>query len=162
MLRVPRRAVGEAFVESWELLARESLRDLVARYNSAGDAGRLDAMMALFCEDAVLEIDGREQCGVGAIRETFAEAARSTEAGHARFIRHFTATHQIDVEDPTRARGRCYFQTLTERGLDHWGRYVDVYRCEDGRWRFARRRVVLEGFVPGGWADRTQARLRES
>ena len=60
------------------------------------------------------------------------------------------------------ARGRCYFQTLTERGLDHWGRSVDMYRCDEGPWLLERRRVVLEGLVPGGWADRTRARLRES
>ncbi len=149
-------------MESWELRARESIRDLVARYNGYGDVGRLDAMLALFRDDAVLELDGREHCGVVAIRETFTAAAQSTAAGHARYIRHFTATHQIDVEDPVHARGRCYFQTLTERGLDHWGRYVDIYRCDEGAWLLSRRRVVLEGLVPGGWADRTRARLRES
>lgn len=149
-------------MEPWELGSRESIRDLIARYNTAGDAGRLEAMLELFCDDAVLEVDGREHCGIDAIRATFAAAAQSTVDGHASYIRHFTATHEIEVEDPARARGRCYFQTLTERGLDHWGRYVDVYRCDQGSWRFARRRVVLEGLVSGGWADRTRARLRES
>ena len=31
-------------MESWELVARESVRDLVARYNANGDSGRFDEM----------------------------------------------------------------------------------------------------------------------
>ena len=63
---------------------------------------------------------------------------------------------------PVRARGRCYFAVLTEDGLDHWGRYVDVYARDpaDGTWRFAHRRISLDGSVPGGWADRAERRRR--
>ena len=42
----------------WELVARESIRDLVARYNANGDSGRFDQVMALFAPDAVMEIEG--------------------------------------------------------------------------------------------------------
>ncbi len=42
-------------MESWELDAREQIRDLVARYNAKGDAGRLDDMLELFAPDAELE-----------------------------------------------------------------------------------------------------------
>ncbi len=51
---------------------------------------------------------------------------------------------------------------LTERGLDHWGRYVDRYLREPDRWRFARRKVTIDGSVPGGWADRVEAKLHGS
>jgi hypothetical protein len=140
-------------VEPFELEARESIRDLVARYNANGDAGRFDAMLALFAEDATLELADGVHRGRAAIRTVFEGAARRTGApGRAAFIRHFVATHQIDVLSESEARGRCYFAVLTERGLDHWGRYVDEFRRSDGLWLFQRRQVTVDAAVPGGWA----------
>ena len=140
-------------MEGFELEARESIRDLVARYNACGDSGRFDAMLALFAEDAVLEVPDGTHTGRAAIRAFFESVASRTGPGRgARFVRHFTATQQIDVVSEREARGRCYYAVLTERGLDHWGRYVDAYRCEGGRWLFARRQVTLDAKVEGGWA----------
>jgi uncharacterized protein (TIGR02246 family) len=140
-------------MEPWELDARESIRDLVARYNANGDAGRFDAMLELFAEDAVLEVPGRRIEGRAAIRAFFEGVARG-EGGRprVRVLRHFTATHQIDLVSRTEAHGRCYYQVLTEHGLDHWGRYTDVYRKVGGRWVFAHRSASLDGAVPGSWA----------
>lgn len=140
-------------MEVWELIARESIRDLVARYNSAGDAGRIDDLLALFGADASLEVDGDVRRGRAAVRERFAAAAASTRRRPGALLRHFTATHQIDLADRQSATGRSYFLVLTENGLDHWGRYLDEYVCVAGPWRFARRVVRLDGRVPGGWAD---------
>ncbi len=142
-------------METWELEARECIRDLVARYNANGDSGRFDPMLALFAEDAVLEVLGERIEGREAIRAYFEGVARGGEERPAvRLMRHHTATLQIDVESPDAARARCYFQVFTEAGLDHWGRYVDAFRRVDGRWLFAQRTVSLDGCVPGGWADR--------
>ena len=140
-------------METWELIARESVRDLVARYNASGDAGRFDTMLELFTEDAVLVVpDGTHQ-GRENIRVFFESVATGNgRRPGVRLIRHFTATHQIDVLDPHAARGRCYYQVLTDAGLDHWGRYVDRYRRTDAGWRFQERRVSIDGTVPGGWA----------
>ena len=138
-------------MEAWELEARESIRDLVARYNASGDAGRFDPMLELFAEDAELEVPGRTLRGRAAIRAFFEEVARGGGRPAVRVLRHHTATHQIDVLGPDEARGRCYFQVLTERGLDHWGRYVDAYRRRAGRWVFQSRRVSVDGAVPGAW-----------
>ena len=132
-------------MESWELDAREQIRDLVARYNAKGDAGRLDEMLELFAPDGELEFEARVYRGRDEIRAMFADAVRSTVERSGGLARHFTATHQIDFVDRERAHGRCYFQVLTESGLDHWGRYVDAYRRVDGRWRFATRRIDLDG-----------------
>ena len=44
----------------WELVAREQIRDTLARYNWAGDAGRLDELAETFCADGVLEIRGQQ------------------------------------------------------------------------------------------------------
>jgi uncharacterized protein (TIGR02246 family) len=141
-------------VEPFELAARESIRDLVARYNTNGDSGRFDEMLALFADDAVFEFEGGVHRGKPAIRAYFEGVAKRTGAGGAaKFVRHFTATHQIDVLSEHEARGRCYFAVLTERGLDHWGRYVDEYRRSGERWLFARRKVTVDAAVPGGWAE---------
>jgi uncharacterized protein (TIGR02246 family) len=142
-------------MELWELIARETIRDLVARYNANGDSGRFDPMLALFAEDAVLETPGSVQRGKVAIRVFFTDVAKRTgSGGAAAFVRHFTSTHQIDLVSETEARGRCYYAVLTERGLDHWGRYLDEYRKLDGRWLFWRRKVTLDAAVPGGWGSR--------
>jgi len=144
-------------VEAWECAAREAIRDLVARYNANGDAGRFDAVLALFADDAVLVTPDAAHRGRAAIRALFESTARRTgdadAGGRARLVRHFTSTHQIDVESENEASGRCYYAVLTERGLDHWGRYVDAYRRVDGAWLFAQRRVSVDAAVPGGWGD---------
>lgn len=149
-------------VKVWELEAREQIRDLVARYNANGDSGRFDAMMVLFCENAVMEIQGQSYHGVDEIRSLFSAVAEETREGaRARFIRHFTATHQIDILDERRARGRCYYQTLTDRGLDHWGRYLDDYLRVGDSWLFEKRCVSVDGRIEGGWSDQANTRLGE-
>ena len=45
-------------MEMWELVAREQIRDTLARYNWSGDAGRLEGLAETFCVDGVLEIRG--------------------------------------------------------------------------------------------------------
>ena len=60
-------------------------------------------------------------------------------------VRHFVATHQIDLEDETHARGRSYFVVIMPHGVDHWGRYLDEYGVRDGRWLITRRRAVSDG-----------------
>ncbi len=146
-------------MEPWEIEARECIRDLVARYNANGDSGRIDPMMELFAKDAVMTV-GPDQSyeGSDAIRAFFGGVAQGTRSersqpGSAQYIRHFTATHQIDVESESQARGRCYFVVLTDRGLDHWGRYLDEYRRIDGRWLFWRRVCRTDGRVEGSWAS---------
>jgi len=145
-------------MEPWELAARESIRDLVARYNANGDSGRFDPLIDLFAEDAVMELPNGRHEGRAAIRAMFEAVAEGTGEGaeaRARFIRHFTATLQIDVHDEREATSRCYYAVLTDRGLDHWGRYIDRYRCVEGRWLFWHRKVTLDAGIPDGWGGST-------
>jgi hypothetical protein len=140
-------------LELWELIARESIRDLVARYNANGDTGRFAQLLELFADDAVMEVgDGRYQ-GHDEIRmlfmgtqDTFKGA--SSAGGPPPYVRHFTATLQIDLIDGSHATGRCYFQVLMSHGLDHWGRYLDEYEERDGKWLFTRRRATQDGSTP--------------
>jgi 3-phenylpropionate/cinnamic acid dioxygenase small subunit len=150
-------------VELWELVARESIRDLVARYNANGDSGRFEQMLTLFADDAVMEIvsaDGevRRFEGVDEIATIFTgtkagwdDAAASTQAHH--HIRHFVATHQIDLVDTTHATGRSYYAVIMGHGLDHWGRYLDDYEEREGRWRITRRRATSDGRTAGGFTE---------
>ena len=137
------------------LLAREAIRDLVARYNSTADTGRFHETMELFAPDAVMETLDETHEGRDAIRAMF-EGVKGSNTEHAgsvpRYLRHFTGTHQIDVLTPTTAKGRCYYQVLMPHGLDHWCRYVDGYGVVDGRWVFTHRRVTVDGSVDHGWA----------
>ena len=69
-----------------------------------------------------------------------------------------STNHKIELEAPDRARGEAYFLVVTDRGVDHWGRYRDEYRRENERWRFAHRRAKLDGFAPDSWtAERRRA-----
>jgi SnoaL-like domain len=144
-------------MDSSEVLARESIRDLVARYNSNGDSGRFDEVLALFADDAVMELPGGVLYeGLEMIATVFTGTQQNLKTlpaeGVPTYIRHYTATHQIDILDGQSARGRCYYQVLMPHGLDHWGRYLDSYTFRDGRWLFSRRKVTMDGFVdvPGG------------
>ena len=144
-------------MEQWELVARESIRDLVARYNANGDSGRFEPLMELFAPDAVMELSGEVYAGHERIRSIFTSTAENITAQPAPasapvHLRHSTATLQIDVESPTVARSRCYYTVLMAHGLDHWGRYIDEFGVIDGRWRFTRRQVFTDGVTPGGWA----------
>ncbi len=143
-----------------ELIAREAARDLVARYNACGDANLLEEMIALFAEDAVMDVGewGRHE-GKAAIRTFFEGVRRPAKPGSAaerRIIRHFTATHRIDVESPEKTRGQCYFAVFTNDGVDHWGRYIDQYKKVGDHWLFAHRQVIVDAVTPGGWAEARQ------
>ena len=133
-----------------DLLARESIRDLVVRYNSYGDSGLFDRMLGLFAPGAVAEIGDEVYQGQRAIGRAFSRVPVHTSKPGRRpeYLRHCTATHQIDLVDETTATGRCYFFVLTAVGLDHWGRYLDEYGVINDEWRFTRRRVLTDAHSP--------------
>jgi 3-phenylpropionate/cinnamic acid dioxygenase small subunit len=151
-------------MELWELIARESIRDLVARYNANGDSGRFPQMLQVFADDASMELvaaDGtvRRYDGIEQVATIFTEAKDNWDAGARasgatdtaeatkprHHIRHCTSTHQIDLVDETHAVGRCYFFVIMAHGLDHWGRYIDEYGVRDGRWVITLRRALSDG-----------------
>lgn len=143
-----------------EVLARESIRDLVARYNSYSDTGRFDPLWGLFADDAVMETgnageDLTRYDGLSGIKQIFEGAqsrvATQLETAGPTYIRHFTATHQIDLVAADHAEGRCYFAVIIDNGLDHWGRYVDRYVRIGGDWKFAHRRVTVDGRAATSW-----------
>ena len=142
-------------MEAWELDAREQIRDLVAAYNAYGDRGRFDELLALFADDASMDIgDGVTYEGVDAIRSIFTDTRNSVvDADGPKFLQHHTSGLLLAVADREHATGHAYFTVMTDRGIDHWGRYQDAYRLVDDAWQFASRRVRTDGRTPGGWAD---------
>ncbi len=141
-------------MELWELAAREAIRDLVAAYAQAVDGGRLDELIELFTPDGVLETpDTEAHRGRAAIRARIAGAQHAlADTTASALIRHHVSNLRIVVTGPQDATGEAYFFVLTAHGPDHWGRYRDRYTLVDGRWRFAHRRVRLDGWAPDSWA----------
>ena len=158
-------------MEVWELVARESIRDCIARYNANGDSGRIDEMVGVFAPDGIMETgsgryEGRD--AIHAFMSSVADRGRPDWAaseesvimtptqewlarGRVPFIRHFTATTQIDVLDETHAKARSYYLFLTVHGLDHWGRYLDEFAPVDGKWLITHRREMTDAAFSGGW-----------
>ncbi|WP_155976932.1 nuclear transport factor 2 family protein [Nocardia sp. 348MFTsu5.1] len=135
-----------------ELLVREAARDLVARYNAYGDAGKIDLQTQLFAPAARFEYrDGDEQLVIQG-RNEIAEFMQSmqkrwieesTSVGNSAYVFHSATTHIIDVEDESHASGQAYVSLLRATGLVEWGIYRDEYVRLDEGWRFARRSVKV-------------------
>lgn len=134
-----------------EAAAREAIRDLIARYNHAGDRGRMDALVDCFAGDAVLEVVPEPPLhGSEAIRAFFEGVMREFAAASERVLmRHHVSSTRITLESSDAGAASSYFLVMTEIGLDHWGTYQDEVRREEGRWLFARRKVRVDGYAEG-------------
>jgi hypothetical protein len=134
-----------------ELLAREAIRDTMAKYNAAGDRLKVDDYAACFAEDGIMEAqhanpdlafryEGRE-----AIRAWQARWLERTLAGEkvheASFARHHLTTCNIDLTGPDTARARTYWIAWTDIGPDHAGLYLDSFRKVGDQWLIAHRLV---------------------
>jgi hypothetical protein len=144
-------------MELWELAARERIRDTLARYNWSGDALRL---AQTFCEDGELELRGSEPVrGRAAIVAILGGAVASPNAtaqasGVKRIVRHNVTNIRFTDVTPHEARVSCYFTVFTEIGLDHFGRYREVFVPTGDEW------LIRHRFVSTDWSapDSTMAR----
>src|SRR5262245_8020248 len=155
-------------MELWELVARERIRDTLARYNWSGDAFELSELAAAFCPDGRLEIrrqatlEGREAI-VAYLGGTLGGGGDSDEARRAvlqaaaeasgvkRIVRHNLTNLRFLEVTPERARVASYFTVVTEIGLDHYGRYRDTLVPVGGsdEWLIAHRLVSTDWRSPG-------------
>lgn len=148
-------------MELWELAAREHIRDTLARYNWSGDALRLDDLAQTFCEDGKLELRGSEPVrGRAAIVELLGgvvtgPSTAGAATGVKRIVRHNVTNVRFTDVTPQEARVACYFTVFTEIGLDHYGRYRDVFVPVGDDW------LIRHRFVSTDWSapDSTMARL---
>lgn len=140
-------------MEVWELVARERIRDTLARYAHCADTGRFAELVVLFTEDGVLEIDGRPPLQGRDAIETFLTGTKSNLATTlARpLIRHHVSSVRIEVHSPDAASAASYFLAITERGPDHWGRYRDRLVRVGDQWLFRHRRVRPDGHASNSW-----------
>jgi hypothetical protein len=147
-------------MDASEAIAREQIRDVISRYNHAGDRGDLEALVRCFREDGVLELENEDACaGRAAILSRLSRVVSGSRArGERAFVRHHVSSVKIELTGSDTATAASYFLVFTEIGLDHWGRYLDrLARC-DGAWLFAHRKVRLDGAAP----DSRMAAVRTS
>jgi len=152
-------------VETWELVAREQIRDTLARYNWSGDAGRLDGLAETFCADGVLEIRGLEPLRgrseiVAFLGGVTGNVARS--APIKPIVRHNIANALFTGLTPDEAHVSSYFTVVTHIGLDHFGRYRDVFVPDGDTWLIKHRTVSTDWSAADSTMARTApTRLRE-
>lgn len=112
-------------------------------------------MAQLFAPDGVLEIGAESFSGPDEVLGLFTRT--SGQFADADFLpaRHHLSSIHVEPQPDGSAKAYACFQFIGTRGLDHWGTYRDVVvpapqAAADGEgWRFARRRVITEGFAPG-------------
>lgn len=122
-------------MDNAELRTRVGAAHLLASYQYFADSGRLGPLVELFLPDAVFRINDDTNVGRDAIEAYFRSAGESFR------------TVDIDPHAEGGAATYAYFQYIGIRGLDHWGTYRDEVVEVNGTWRFARRRVTVEGFA---------------
>jgi SnoaL-like protein len=141
-------------VETWELVAREQIRDTLARYNWSGDAGRIDDLAETFCADGVLEIrglaplSGRSEIAafLGGVTGNVATGANDAEVKP--IVRHNIANVLFTELTPNQAHISSYFTVVTHLGLDHFGRYRDTLVPDGDTWLIKHRKVSTDWAAP--------------
>jgi uncharacterized protein (TIGR02246 family) len=132
------------------LESRNAITELATRYAIACDEQDLDALVALFTEDAVMDSTSGRMRAVGraGIRALFTRtlATRGPSC-------HWT--HDVlvrpDASDSDQASGIVYSHAeTTPDGVPSVAafRYADRYRREQGVWRFSRREIAYLYYVP--------------
>ena len=134
-----------------ELLAREAIRDTLAKYNVSGDRLKIDDYAACFTEEGIMEAEHED--AAFAFRYEGREAIRAWQrrwldrtlngpgVHQATFARHHLSTCKIDLTGPDTASVRTYWTAWTNVGPDHAGYYLDTFRKVGDEWLIAHRRV---------------------
>ena len=121
--------------------AELAIRNLVARYADAVTRGDGRAWLATWAADGAWQILGQKARGRTAVSALWEQLTRGFE-----FVVQLPVSGSIRVDAET-AMGRW---TVIEQGkmvggggFHSLGIYDDLYRCEDGEWRFDERRLHL-------------------
>ena len=135
----------------WELVAREQIRDTLARYNWAGDAGRLEELAETFRADGVLEIRGSQPLHGRSEIVAFLSGVTGKIAIAADvkpIVRHNVANVRFTELTRDQADVSCYFTVITHIGLDHIGRYRDTLVRDGDTWLIKHRKVSTDWAAP--------------
>jgi hypothetical protein len=130
-------------------MAREQIRDRMARYNIARDSDDLPAFLDCFTEDVVFEaplfcLRSKAEIQAFYAHKFYPKAGTPVP----RFRRHNLGTCQIDLTGPTTANARTYYVVYTDLGVDHCGFYADRFRVENGSWLIAYRAAWMDWCHP--------------
>jgi hypothetical protein len=143
-----------------DLLAREAIRDTMAKYNHSGDSLRAEDFAACFTEDGVLESASQggfhyaSRAEILAWQSSWRDRPASAETPRgAKFVRHNLTTSRIELTGPESAKGRTYWVVMTDIGPDHCGVYTDQFRKVGGEWLISHRRVRTDW-----WAEKSHFR----
>ncbi|MEU0237291.1 nuclear transport factor 2 family protein [Nocardiopsis sp. NPDC006198] len=119
------------------LFDRADICDLLAEFVRRLDDRDFTGYAALFTEDGVLRMPGREHRGRAGLAE-YVEA----DLGHYHRTHHLSANHRVEV-DGDRATSRSSMHAVHLRSADDptdwWsvgGRYDNTYRRVGTAWRF--------------------------
>jgi ketosteroid isomerase-like protein len=125
---------------------RLDLLDLYARYSDAEEAGDVDAVLALFVEDGVLESPRGRFQGQAMLRAVYGTLV-AILAGKV----HVNFSHVVTGEGAA-AEGRAKFLVVAASppALLTTGSYADTFRKEGGAWKFVVRRLRVAGEMPEG------------
>jgi hypothetical protein len=139
------------FVQLWEIMVRESVRQTLADYTAGTDRNRLEDIAACFAPDGVLKISaGDPMIGPDAIVAGLGGQVSRFAAGPVPLthVRHHVSSMRFGVVTRDRVEVSSYFLAVTNIGVDHWGRYRDVLVPVGDRWLFASREATADGFSP--------------
>lgn len=131
--------------DSQRIAIRLALEDLNADFVHFLDYGNVDALIDLFCEDAIYTHGERRSEGRAEIADLFRKRASSG----TRTSRHLYSGLRLEIDDATQARGSSVCLTFAADGAPPLpakpllvADFFDAYRCcKDGRWRFQRRDI---------------------
>jgi uncharacterized protein (TIGR02246 family) len=126
-----------------ELASHEAIRRLIAVYAQLLDSGRLEEWGELFAEDATFEVWGKTLRG----RREIVAAIGGMQP--ERPGKHVCLMPVIDLVAPDRALAWTDLSAFASSpdgiSIATIGRYHDELVRQGGRWRFARRSVVMAG-----------------
>ncbi len=123
----------------------EQIQNHLARYCHIVDRDGVDAIAALFWDDATLEFDGTFN-GIAEIRGCYSqwiEKMRDPVVG----LRHLIHSPSIEILD-AEAAAECYFDAdchirANDRPIQLRGIYKDRLAKRNGEWRFLERQIIL-------------------
>lgn len=123
-----------------------AVQSTIYRYAHLGDRGDAEGLAELFHADGVLEAThGVRAVGRESIQAYLDQLAHARGVDRPAFVRHHVSTIDIVKSDHERVESQSYFLVITDRGVDHTGRYRDVLSAgSDGFWRFEHRSVRLD------------------
>ena len=127
------------------LRIRLALEDLNTDFVHFLDHDDVDALIDLFCDDAIYTHGERRSEGRSEITDLF----RNRAASGTRTARHIQSGLRLEIESATEARGTSCCLTFAGDGAPPLpakpllvADFIDVYRlCDDGKWRFQRRDI---------------------